>query len=106
MNFRLPYGPPLPSEDFSSGPRAPDIEIAATPFAVIGSGATKPPSGTYGITAVCLSRLTLVSAGYSLHVLLQGTLLLKPSSKGYVELKSASVDDHPIINPKCVFMQQ
>ncbi|TBU31303.1 GMC oxidoreductase [Dichomitus squalens] len=75
----LPYGESLPVTDMSSGPRAPDIEFAIAPFVVIESGAHTPPRGTHGITA--------------------GSVLLKPCSKGSIELRSASVYDHPIIDP-------
>ncbi|OSD02316.1 GMC oxidoreductase [Trametes coccinea BRFM310] len=73
----LPYGQRLQINDNSSGPGAPEIELAYTPFTVVNNGFTKVPRGTWGITA--------------------GSLLLKPESAGYIELRSSSVYDHPVI---------
>ncbi|KAH9850503.1 GMC oxidoreductase [Lenzites betulinus] len=74
----LPFGPGLPVNDTTSGPGAPDIELAFTPFAIVDNGFRKLPRGTMGTTA--------------------GALLLKPESSGTIELRSASVFDHPAIN--------
>ncbi|KAI0354311.1 GMC oxidoreductase [Trametes cingulata] len=75
---RLPFGPPLPTKDLSSGPRAPDLEYMFVPLAVINHGLSYPPAGTKGITV--------------------GSLLLKPASWGTVRLRSSDPYDHPLID--------
>ncbi|KAI0670235.1 GMC oxidoreductase [Trametes maxima] len=75
---RLPFGPPLPTKDLSSGPRAPDLEYMFVPLTVINHGLGFPPAGTYGLTV--------------------GSLLLKPSSSGIVKLRSSDPYDHPLID--------
>ncbi|KAI0364580.1 GMC oxidoreductase [Pilatotrama ljubarskyi] len=75
---RLPYGKPLPVHDNSSGPGAPDLELVFAPFAVEDSGQRDPPRGARGITTA--------------------SVLLKPESSGTVELRSADIYEHPIIN--------
>ncbi|KAI0632955.1 GMC oxidoreductase [Trametes polyzona] len=75
---RLPLGPPLPTKDMSSGPRAPDIEYMWVPLTVINHGLGYPPAGTYGISV--------------------GSLLLKPASSGTVRLRSTDPYDHPLID--------
>ncbi|KAL7278688.1 hypothetical protein ACG7TL_007690 [Trametes sanguinea] len=77
-NERLPFGTPLPVQDRSSGPRAPDLEFVMVPFAVINHGLGYPPWGTYGITT--------------------GSMVLKPASSGTVLIRSADPYEYPIID--------
>ncbi|OBZ71183.1 L-sorbose 1-dehydrogenase [Grifola frondosa] len=78
LHFNQEGSAALPTSDMTSGTRAPDVELAVFPFTVINSGLTQPPRGTSGITA--------------------GAILLKPCSKGKIELKSSSIWDHPLID--------
>ena len=75
---RLP--PPLPIKDRSSGPRAPDVEIALFPLSALNRGKGLAPAGQYGVTFA--------------------PILLRPSSSGTISLRSASVYDPPVIDPK------
>ncbi|EED81988.1 hypothetical GMC oxidoreductase, partial [Postia placenta Mad-698-R] len=68
-----------PIADRSSGPKAPDIELATAPMTVIARGTVKPPPNTHGITT--------------------GPILLKPVSKGRIRLQSANIWDPPLIDP-------
>ncbi|KAI9058827.1 GMC oxidoreductase [Trametes sanguinea] len=77
-NERLPFGTPLPVQDRTSGPRAPDLEFVMVPFAVINHGLGYPPWGTYGITT--------------------GSMVLKPASSGTVLIRSADPYDYPVID--------
>ncbi|KAI0742838.1 GMC oxidoreductase [Daedaleopsis nitida] len=75
----LPYGDGLSVVDTTTGPGAPDIEIGITPFAVTSHDTIKPPPGTYGFT--------------------MGAAMLRPQSTGSIRLRSASIFDHPVIDP-------
>ncbi|KAI1789716.1 GMC oxidoreductase [Ganoderma leucocontextum] len=75
----LPYGPPLPTKDRTSGPRAPDIEIAVFPISALSRGKGLAPPGNYGI---CIAPI-----------------VLRPVSSGTIELQSASVYDSPLVDP-------
>ena len=79
---RLPLGPPLPIKDRSSGPRAPDVEIALFPLSALNRGKGLAPAGLYGVTFA--------------------PILLRPSSSGTISLRFASVYDPPVIDPKYV----
>ncbi|KAF9803646.1 hypothetical protein IEO21_09606 [Rhodonia placenta] len=68
-----------PIADLSSGPKAPDIELATAPMTVIARGTVNPPPGTHGIT--------------------MGPILLKPQSKGTIRLQSTNIWDPPLIDP-------
>ncbi|KAM5537420.1 hypothetical protein V8D89_008939 [Ganoderma adspersum] len=75
----LPYGPPLPTKDRTSGPRAPDVEIAVFPISALSRGKGLAPPGSYGI---CIAPI-----------------VLRPVSAGTIQLQSASVYDAPLIDP-------
>ncbi|KAI0327374.1 GMC oxidoreductase [Cubamyces sp. BRFM 1775] len=75
---RLPFGPPLPVQDRSSGPQAPDLEFVVVPFAGTNQGLGLPPRGTYGIST--------------------GSVVLKPASSGTIMIKSKDPYDHPVID--------
>ncbi|KAI0708467.1 GMC oxidoreductase [Earliella scabrosa] len=77
---RLPYGRDLPVVNTTSGPKAPDFEFVVFPMAVINYGHAFPPRGNLGISV--------------------GAILLKPVSAGTVELRTNSVYDAPLIDPK------
>ena len=68
--------------DHSSGPNGPDLELLWVPQAVFGDGFPKPNPGTDGVTFAAVA--------------------LKPESRGRIMLRSNSVWDEPIIDPKCV----
>ena len=81
---RLPYyahgNAGAPVNDHSSGPGAPDLELLWVPQAVFGDGYPKPNAGTEGVTFAAVA--------------------LKPESRGRILIKSSSVWDAPIIDPK------
>lgn len=99
MACRLPYGPDLPIHDHSSGPGAPDIELAFTPFFAADNGKRAPPKGTYGLTPVCALSVSPNSILISPHPQ-QGSILLKPESAGSIALRSADAYDAPLIDAK------
>jgi len=72
------------SEDTTSGPNAPDIEIFCSPMAYLEHGERKFPSGHH----------------FGLHA-----VLLRPTSTGTIRLKSADPYDSPIIDPQYLSSQ-
>lgn len=68
---------------------------------VVDNGLRKLPRGTLGTTAVCLSQERERPRATS-DVNIQGSLLLKPESAGFIELRSASIFDHPAIDAKYI----
>ena len=97
--FRIPIGPGLPVDDVTTGPGAPDIEIATSCFTTPAVDNATPPSGTYGYGMV-RSFPTFVQ--HYLYEDAQGAAMLRPQSTGTIELRSANVFDHPLIDPKYV----
>lgn len=71
-------GHPL-AEDSTSGPECPDLELFVTPI-----GYTKPPN-------------VLTEPAFAIHA-----VALRPTSLGYVRLKSNDPFDSPVIDPKFV----
>ena len=69
-----------PVNDHASGPGAPDLELLWAPQAVFGHGFPKPSPSTDGVTFSAVA--------------------LKPESRGQITLKSNSVWDTPLIDPK------
>ena len=69
-----------PVNDHSSGPGAPDLELLWVPQAVFGDGFPKPDAKTDGVTFAAVA--------------------LKPESRGRIMLRSNSVWDEPVIDPK------
>ncbi|EFY93684.1 hypothetical protein J3459_022368 [Metarhizium acridum] len=67
-------------KDYSSGDKAPDLEIIGAPIAFIHHGEERPLDDA--------NVFSLVPIG------------LRPQSSGTISLKSADVFDHPIIDPK------
>ncbi|KAK0224315.1 GMC oxidoreductase [Armillaria fumosa] len=68
-----------PVKDNTSGPTAPDLEIIWMPLLVLENGTKRPPSGVTGVS--------------------MGAMVMRPSSEGYISLKTASIWDKPNINP-------
>ncbi|KAK0184462.1 GMC oxidoreductase [Armillaria mellea] len=68
-----------PVKDNTSGPTAPDLKIVWMPLLVLENRTKRPPSGVMGVS--------------------MGAMVMRPSSEGYISLKTASVWDKPNINP-------
>lgn len=113
--FRIPFdgkaSTPLSIRDTSSGPNAPDIEVLWFPVVVLGFG-VPPPKGVHGVSIVrrfypsskiqadqwaCVCYLAWYGR-------IQGAMALKPESSGSVRLKTSSVYDKPLIDPKFVLL--
>ncbi|OBZ71487.1 L-sorbose 1-dehydrogenase [Grifola frondosa] len=98
LHFNQAGSAALPTIDMTSGKGAPDIELLACPFTVINSGLTRPPRGTSGITAVSYQTTSIYGLMVLIFYLIKGAILLKPCSKGKIELQSSSIWDHPLID--------
>lgn len=115
MHNRIPFdgkaSTPLPIRDTSSGPNAPDIEILWFPVVVLGFGVPSP-KGVHGVSIVRrFYPASKIQADHWACVCdlawygrIQGAMALKPESSGSVRLKTSSVYDKPLIDPKFVLL--
>ncbi|KAK0460401.1 GMC oxidoreductase [Desarmillaria tabescens] len=69
-----------PVRDNTSGPNAPDIEIIWMPLLVLEGGTKRPPKGVTGVS--------------------MGAMVMRPLSEGSISLKTASIWNKPLIDPK------